>query len=317
MAFAVVQHLPPDFKSLMDEWLARLTDMAIQRVDDGIQVAANSIYLMPPKMEMTVEEDRWRLTDKNPSEGLSLPVNTFFASLAKSWGLQAVVVILSATGSDGSCGIRQVHESGEEAYLLAILLFEEREDQQLPLDVKILATDVHRASLDHASGGTYAEGQLMELSPKRRRRFFLRTARGYRLTPELRQIIVFAPLFSLLPQDVGRSFSSFSHSLERETLLADIRAVIHGEMHLEKEIRNKQRHWYVIRIQPYRSPGKLDGAVLELFDMTDVKTTHTPLRRAVDRLQAVPDQAVSSMCVKDIGAKISVYESAFYPDHRP
>jgi two-component system CheB/CheR fusion protein len=45
MAFVVVQHLSPDFKSLMDELLARHTQMEIFKVSDGVEIRPNCIYL--------------------------------------------------------------------------------------------------------------------------------------------------------------------------------------------------------------------------------------------------------------------------------
>lgn len=363
MAFVVVQHLSPDFKSLMNELLARHTSMAIQRVEDGARLEANTVYLIPPKMDMAVEGDHLRLTAKKTSEGLSLPIDNFFHSVAAEWGMRSVGVVLSGTGSDGSRGIRAIHEAGglvlsqstdsakfdgmprsaektgvvdlvqspedlaitlgrysqfpvgdkaalldkpvivdensmnrllrllreefnidfacyksgtvmrrierrvllshsadfdeyvhrvssdpdelnslykdlligvtcffrdpaaydqvekrvlpellqqlgpgdqfrawvagcatgEEAYSLAILLFEVIEDLQIQVDVKIFATDVHQQSLDFASAGIYPESSLADISIERRRRFFSRTARGFQLIPELRQMIVFAP----------------------------------------------------------------------------------------------------------------------------
>ncbi len=49
MAFVVVQHLSPDFRSLMDELLARHTKLPIHRVEDGMLVKPGSVYLIPPK----------------------------------------------------------------------------------------------------------------------------------------------------------------------------------------------------------------------------------------------------------------------------
>src|SRR5687768_11971531 len=46
MAFVVVQHLSPDFKSLMNELLARRTDIEIDRVEDGMLVEPDRIYLI-------------------------------------------------------------------------------------------------------------------------------------------------------------------------------------------------------------------------------------------------------------------------------
>jgi two-component system CheB/CheR fusion protein len=112
MAFVVVQHLSPDFKSLMDELLARHTDMAIHKVVDGVTVEPNSIYLIPPKKSMAIEDGKLRLTDKAINSGLNLPIDVFFRSLARHVGKQSVGIILSGTGSDGSRGIKDINEAG-------------------------------------------------------------------------------------------------------------------------------------------------------------------------------------------------------------
>jgi two-component system CheB/CheR fusion protein len=112
VAFVVIQHLSPDFKSLMDELLARHTKMAIFRVENGMAVRANCIYLIPPKKEMIISGGKLLLTDKDPQQDLSLPIDHFFRSLAQDAGRRAVAIVLSGTGSDGSRGIRDVHEAG-------------------------------------------------------------------------------------------------------------------------------------------------------------------------------------------------------------
>ena len=83
LAFVVVQHLSPDFKSLMDELLARHTKLAIHRVTDGMPIEPNSIYLIPPKKEMIVAGGKLLLTDKDPAQGLSLPIDTFLPILGE------------------------------------------------------------------------------------------------------------------------------------------------------------------------------------------------------------------------------------------
>ncbi|MEM8947071.1 MAG: chemotaxis protein CheB [Planctomycetota bacterium] len=112
LTYVVVQHLSPDFKSLMNELLARHTELSIHRVQDGMQLEPDAIYLMPPKKEMIVADDRLLLTDKDPSRALSLPIDTFMRSMAQEYGKQAIGVILSGTGSDGSRGIKAIHEAG-------------------------------------------------------------------------------------------------------------------------------------------------------------------------------------------------------------
>ena len=112
MAFVVIQHLSPDFKSLMDDLLARHTAMPIHRVTTGIVLEANHIYLIPPKTQMTIKDQKLYLTEKVVSQHLELPIDIFFHSLADDVGERAVGIILSGTGSDGSRGVVSIHRRG-------------------------------------------------------------------------------------------------------------------------------------------------------------------------------------------------------------
>ncbi|MEO0530907.1 MAG: chemotaxis protein CheB, partial [Planctomycetota bacterium] len=113
MAFVLVQHLSPDFRSLMDELLSRHTTMPIHRVEDGMRVEPNHIYLIPPKKDMVLSQRKLLLRDQDKGGGpVNLPIDIFFRSLAQDVGDRAVAVILSGTGSDGSRGIQEVHDAG-------------------------------------------------------------------------------------------------------------------------------------------------------------------------------------------------------------
>jgi chemotaxis methyl-accepting protein methylase/signal transduction histidine kinase/chemotaxis response regulator CheB len=112
MVFVVVQHLSPDFKSLMDELLARKTEIPIHRASDGMEVEPDAIYLIPPKKDMIIANGRLLLTDKDPTQLVTLPIDHFFRSLAHDLGDRAIAIVLSGTGSDGSRGVREVHEAG-------------------------------------------------------------------------------------------------------------------------------------------------------------------------------------------------------------
>ena len=112
MAFVIVQHLSPDFKSLMDELLKRHTGMSIHRVTDGITLAANSIYLIPSKKDLTVSDGKLMLVQQQRTRGLNLPIDSFFDSLSQQIGNEAVAIVLSGSGSDGSRGVVKVREAG-------------------------------------------------------------------------------------------------------------------------------------------------------------------------------------------------------------
>src|SRR5690606_9153204 len=111
-AFVVVQHLSPDFKSLMDELLARRTSMAVHRVEHGVRIEPDAIYVIPPKQELRLADGRLLLKERPGGSSLALPIDIFLESLAEAASERAVAVILSGSGSDGSRGVRAVHERG-------------------------------------------------------------------------------------------------------------------------------------------------------------------------------------------------------------
>ena len=112
MAFIVIQHLSPDFKSLMAELLSKHTKMRVYRVEDGMQVEPNCVYLIPPKKSMTIFHSHLYLSEISHSQGLNLPINIFFRSLAEDKQDRAIGIILSGTGSDGTLGIRDIKGNG-------------------------------------------------------------------------------------------------------------------------------------------------------------------------------------------------------------
>jgi two-component system CheB/CheR fusion protein len=112
MAFVVIQHLSPDFKSLMDELLERFTSMPAIPVVDRVRILPNTIYLLPPKRDMVIEGDELITTERSGEKVLSLPINSFFRSLAAAWGEKSVAIVLFGTGSDGSAGIMDIREGG-------------------------------------------------------------------------------------------------------------------------------------------------------------------------------------------------------------
>ena len=111
-AFVVVQHLSPDFKSMMDEILRRRTDMTVSRIEHNMQMQPRTVYLIPPNADLELESDTFKLRDRDISNGISHPIDRFFSSLANSRGASCAVVVCSGSGSDGSRGIQDVCENG-------------------------------------------------------------------------------------------------------------------------------------------------------------------------------------------------------------
>lgn len=112
LAFVIVQHLSPDFRSMMDELLARQSQMRILHAADGVQVEANTVYLNPPRQNLVIVDGRLYLKAPDPSELPSHPIDAFFTSLANDRQNKSIGVILSGTGSDGTKGALAIMKAG-------------------------------------------------------------------------------------------------------------------------------------------------------------------------------------------------------------
>jgi two-component system CheB/CheR fusion protein len=112
MSFVVIQHLSPDFKSLMDELLERFNRMPVKVVRDTAIIKANHIYLLQPSKELTIHGKKLVSRERSREGSLFLPINIFFRSLAATWGEKSVAIVLSGTGSDGSHGALDIRDAG-------------------------------------------------------------------------------------------------------------------------------------------------------------------------------------------------------------
>ena len=111
-AYVVVQHLSPDYKSMMSELLTKHTDMPIFEVSDSIIVEPNAIYLVPPRKNMLITEGKLLLSDQMPDRHPHLSIDVFLRSLAEDQQHKGIGIVLSGTGTDGTRGIRAMKEAG-------------------------------------------------------------------------------------------------------------------------------------------------------------------------------------------------------------
>lgn len=63
-SFVVIQHLSPDYKSLMAELLSKHTSMQVIEASEGMPLQANSIYLIPSKKILTIVKGKLQLHEK-------------------------------------------------------------------------------------------------------------------------------------------------------------------------------------------------------------------------------------------------------------
>lgn len=112
MAFVLVQHLSPDHKSLLTELIQHSTPMPVIEVEDGMRIKPNNVYVIPPNRDMALINGTLQLLEPVSTRGLRLPIDFFFRSLAQDQHEQAIAIVLSGTGSDGTLGARAIKGEG-------------------------------------------------------------------------------------------------------------------------------------------------------------------------------------------------------------
>lgn len=103
-SFLVIQHLAPAMPSLLSEILGRGTSMKVVDAQHGVALEANTVYVLPPNRDLCIEGNTLVLQAARTSGGLHLPIDICFASMASQLGANAVGIVLSGTGHDGTRG---------------------------------------------------------------------------------------------------------------------------------------------------------------------------------------------------------------------
>ncbi|MBF0334130.1 MAG: PAS domain-containing protein [Alphaproteobacteria bacterium] len=112
MAYVIIQHLAPQYRSMMVQLLGRETTLPVEEIKDGTVIAPNTIYITPPNKDVTARNGTLWLREPSAPMGPKPSVDVFFASLAQDRGRHAIGVILSGTGTDGTHGVRAI-KAGE------------------------------------------------------------------------------------------------------------------------------------------------------------------------------------------------------------
>ncbi len=112
IAYVVIQHLSPTHRSMLVQLLGRETAMAVCEIQDNMQPEPDVVYIAPASRNTIFQNGKFRLLETK-REALPKPsVNVFFTSLASEKTEDAIGVILSGTGSDGTVGLREIKANG-------------------------------------------------------------------------------------------------------------------------------------------------------------------------------------------------------------
>ncbi|MGB8632251.1 MAG: chemotaxis protein CheB, partial [Xanthobacteraceae bacterium] len=112
MAFVLVQHLSPDHKSVLADLIGRMTTMPVVEAENNMPIASNTVYVIPPDATLTLKQRSLHVSRPAPPRDRRRPIDTLFSSLAEEHGENAICIVLSGTGSDGTLGLKTIKEHG-------------------------------------------------------------------------------------------------------------------------------------------------------------------------------------------------------------
>jgi two-component system, chemotaxis family, CheB/CheR fusion protein len=112
VAIVVVHHLDPNYPSSLGELIAKVTPLSVHTAADGLRVEANQIYVGPQNAIVGLKDGALTLEARTETAGHHHPIDRLFESLALDRSVQALGVVLTGTGSDGTVGIQAIKANG-------------------------------------------------------------------------------------------------------------------------------------------------------------------------------------------------------------
>lgn len=110
-AYVFVTHLPRTHVSQIPDLFSKYTAMPVRCADKHHLVEPDSLYVIAPHTFLYLRGDKLHPRPRRP-EDTNQSVNFFFESLAEARGPEAVAMVLSGAGSDGTRGLSAVRTAG-------------------------------------------------------------------------------------------------------------------------------------------------------------------------------------------------------------
>ena len=112
VAYVIAVHSPRDYKSQLPAIISRFTSLDVLEIHQGLSIEATKIYVCPPAMMVSVRDGVFLLRTRPEIAVTNETINHLFRSLAADASENAVGIIMSGTGSDGTKGLQAIEERG-------------------------------------------------------------------------------------------------------------------------------------------------------------------------------------------------------------
>jgi two-component system CheB/CheR fusion protein len=124
-------------------------------------------------------------------------------------------------------------------------------------------------------------------------------------------------ILHLIATDVGRPISDLKLRINVPDIQEIVREVIGTPTVYEREVQDEDGHWYAMRVRPYRTTeNRIEGAVLQLVDIDEIKRGVERLKRARDYAEAIVNTVREPLVVLHEAQRILTANVAFYQTFR-
>src|SRR2546425_4521828 len=118
---------------------------------------------------------------------------------------------------------------------------------------------------------------------------------------------------NLIPSDIGRRITDIKPNIHLPDLEKMVLDVIETASLRERQVQDSEGHWFSLQIRPYRmADSKIDGAVLALMDIDEVKRSLQQLQESRDYAQAIVETVREGLLVLDEHLRVKRANRFFY-----
>ena len=108
LPYVVITHMEPGGEKVLLDLLKPNTHLPLVVIEDGMDIAADRVYIAPGGMAVTVKGAKFALEPATKGKSRANTIDIFFRSIASAYRSNAIGIILSGTGTDGTDGARAI-----------------------------------------------------------------------------------------------------------------------------------------------------------------------------------------------------------------
>src|SRR5439155_15960702 len=228
MAFVLVQHLDPKHESKLTELLSRITRLPVTEVQQAVTVQPDHVYVIPPNKNLVIAGGSLKLVPRRMTDMPPMPIDFFLRSLAEDQRQNAIGVIFSGNGSDGTLGLEAI--KGADGLTFA-------QDPKTAKHTGMPDSAIASGCVDFILSPEQMASELAKL-PRHPHLAPLLAEKG--AEPETEPSQPLAKIYSVLRSASGVDFAPYKQSTLKRRILR--RMVVHRSDNLEEYVRYLQAH---------------------------------------------------------------------------